>query len=670
MNSRVEEEAAERPQIVEVAPGGERMTAVLAMHRAEKRWLGFLPDAGFAERAAAGTLLLALLGGRPLAYVLYDLPGEWVKIVHLCVSPEGRGRGLARALVEELSARHRAREGLTLACRRSYPAAGLWPKLDFRPVAERVGRSHEGHRLTVWVRDHGNPNLLSLVEDERQLAAVDQNVFEDLVADGSHAEESRRLLDSWVEDLVELCVTDQVGVESNECEEEGLRDLLLAEAASWRNITRGRTIRPATLARVAELAPRAGTADHRHVAAAIAGGADHFLSRDGDLLSAAAAITAEFGMNVLRPEQLIDRLDRERRIGLYVPAALQGTAISDARLAAGDQERFAAALLNTGAGERLAGLRAMVRPALADPGGCEVRALSDEDGRILGGVIRRPLGPRLQVELLRVAGANAPARAVARQLAFAQREQAAHQGLAEVLVVDPHLPAALREALRAESFDPGAEGWSCRVEPGLISAAKLDPPPGDPLGAMAFERSRWPLKVTGSGLPTYVISIERPWAEALFESNLSAETFFPRSLGLGLSREHVYYRASRPSGIRAPARLFWYIKGGEAAHSVGHLRALSYLTEVVVGPPAQLHRRFAALGAWDLAQVRKVSGSSGQVMALRFCDTELLARPLHLDQVHALYGEEGERFQPPQSPLPVPEQVFGRLYRRSSAYAE
>jgi GNAT superfamily N-acetyltransferase len=658
------------PNILEVAPASGEMARVLDMHRVEKGWLGFLPDAGFADRAARGTLLIALFDGAPLAYVLYDLPGNWVKIVHLCVAPEAKGAGLARALVEELSLRHPACDGVTLSCRRSYPAATLWPRLGFRPVADRTGRSHNRDRLTIWVRDHGNPNLLSLVEDDRELAAVDQNVFEDLVADGSHGEESRRLFDDWVEELIELCVTDQVCIESNECEENELRAVLLAEANSWRNLSSGNQIDVAIQARVAELAPKAGVADHRHVAAAIAGGADYFISRDGDLLLGAEDIVRDLDIRVIRPEELIDHLDRRRRVGLYVPAALQGTEIQDSRLVAADQERYISALLGNPSGERASAFRSVVRSALADPSQCEVRVLSDAEG-ILGGAIRRPLDGVLQVDALRVAGGDATARALARQLAFGQREEAASRRLGEVIVTDSHLSVAVREALRAERFEPREEGgWSCRVEVGLVDADRLDLRPSDAVAAIAIERSRWPLKLARARITTYVISIERPWAEALFETNLAAETFFPRSLGLALSREHVYYRASRPTGIRAPARLLWYVKGGEPAHSIGHLRALSYLTDVVVGRPEQLHRRFSNLGAWDLDQVRGAAGGSGLVMALRFSDTEVLARPLHLDQVHAIYREAGARFQPPQSPMPVPEQVFDRLYRQSSAYGE
>jgi ribosomal protein S18 acetylase RimI-like enzyme len=659
----------EESSIFVVDRGGEDFASVLELHRSAKKWLGFMPDAGFADRAATGTLLAARHEGRVVGYVLYDLPGDWVKVVHLCVDPSARGSGLARTMIDELSARNPARMGIQLACRRSYPADSLWPRLGFRPVGDRTGRSHEGHRLTVWVLDHGNPNLFSLIEDEREVAAVDQNVFEDLVLDGAHGQESRHLFADWVEEMVDLCVTDQIHVESNECEDEALRDSLLAHANSWRNLSPGRPPSDAMVDRIAELAPLAGAADHRHVAAAIAGGASYFLSRDEDLLQGADPIRSEFAIAVLRPEELIDRLDRGRREGLYVPAALQGTAIEDSRLEAGEQSDFVSVLLDNGGGERAAELRRTLRLALADPSHNEVRVLHD-DGHLLGGCVRRRDGDRLEVSVLRVADSDALSRALARQIAFAQREWAAREHLAEVVVVDPHLRAPLREALRAEGFETVAAGWRCRVGRGIVAASDLDPIPDGPLAAFSLERSRWPLKVTGADVRTYVVSIRPHWAEQLFDQGLSAQTLFPRGLGLGLSREHVYYRPVRPAGIRAPARLLWYVTGNQPGHPVGHVRAISYLTDVVVGPPEQLHRRFAQLGAWSLGQVRDAAGPSGEAMALRFCDTEVLAHPVDLEQLRELHRRHGTNFQAPQSPMPVAEEVFVRLYERSSTYAK
>ncbi len=57
-------------------------------------------------------------------------------------------------------------------------------------------------------------------------------------------------------------------------------------------------------------------------------------------------------------------------------------------------------------------------------------------------------------------------------------------------------------------------------------------------------------------------------------------------------------------------------------------------------------------------------------MALRIVDTELLAKPLSLEDLRAAYREVGRDFHAPQAPITVDESIFSRLYTRSSRYAE
>lgn len=55
------------------------------MGKLNRRYLGFLPDAGFSDRGHKGTLLAAVAGEKTLGYVLYDLPADRVKVWGPCV---------------------------------------------------------------------------------------------------------------------------------------------------------------------------------------------------------------------------------------------------------------------------------------------------------------------------------------------------------------------------------------------------------------------------------------------------------------------------------------------------------------------------------------------------------------------------------------------------------
>lgn len=132
----------------------------------------------------------------------------------------------------------------------------------------------------------------------------------------------------------------------------------------------------------------------------------------------------------------------------------------------------------------------------------------------------------------------------------------------------------------------------------------------------------------------------------------------------------MYYRPPGNSkAIAGPARVLWYVKGGKPGHREGHIRAVSHLSEVVCDRPRTLHSRFARLGVWTQQQVEEAARSTGQAMALRLTDTELLDEPLPLSLLRKIYEAEGRVFHAPQAPIRVDEHMFCLLYRRSSRYA-
>lgn len=286
------------------------------------------------------------------------------------------------------------------------------------------------------------------------------------------------------------------------------------------------------------------------------------------------------------------------------------------------------------------------------------------------------MGDTLCVDLMRVAGADRTSYAVARQLAFLQRQEMANSRRSgEVVVRDPNLSAAVRDALEIEGYEHADGLWTSAIRRGLRTVADFEEASGIgdsglSLFAAAVERRLWPVKVTGAGLPTFVVPIRPAWAAQLFDSTLAARTLFGREAGLGLSREHVYYRKPRnANGIAAPTRILWYVSGRGHGQPEGSIRAVSQLAEVVVGRPLTIHERFSRLGVFDVDQVRGAADSSGRVMALRFTDTELLARPIMLSELRSIAQSEGASFVAPMSPRRIDEGLFERLYRQASAYA-
>ncbi len=230
---------------------------------------------------------------------------------------------------------------------------------------------------------------------------------------------------------------------------------------------------------VAELAPSADEADHRQVARAIAANARYFVTRDGELLKATQSVQERLGMLVTRPEDLIVHLDRLRYSGGYEPQALQATSISRIDIDRLEQSDLVAAFLHYGAGERASRLQELLRPALAAPRDHGFHVFRDADGRLLGVLILAAGREHLEVKLMRVSTGGKLAGAVARQLAFLPRREAAERRLGRVLVTDPAPPEAVSEPLRDEctraEYDAYFDGTADAVAIALTAVRRLPP---------------------------------------------------------------------------------------------------------------------------------------------------------------------------------------------------
>jgi ribosomal protein S18 acetylase RimI-like enzyme len=660
-------------EILEVEPTEELLRQVIDLGNGPaKQKLGFLPDQGFLDRARKGTLLAAKQSDRLSGYVLYDLPRRNITIRHLCVSPDARGQGIARRLTEAVAARHKDRQRIDLWCRDDYGLAGMWKALGFRPQGSRPGRSKEGHMLTAWVLDLEDPSYPTLFDDyqaERATAALDHNVFLDLhidVRERPQAEESRYLLEDWVAEQVELCLTDEIFHEIYNHPDAQERSLEQRWANQHRKISKQGDGWEALIAEIAELAPKAGAADHRHVARAAVAGADYFVSRDRDLLDAAEAIENAMSLAILPPAALIVRLDQARADDPYRPVALAGTGLKQLSPTADMHEEVLIAFLNNADGERRSELASRLRPILADRENFDIQVVKATDGRIIAGFARRIVGQRLEIPLMRVAP-QLGSTVVARQLLFAQRKEAADLRLEEARITDPNPSKGVQEVLKSEHFEGAPGNWTSHVKPGLVEFAQLNLQQPRPMTPAEYEDRYWPAKVIGAAVPTYLVPIKVVFAEPL---GLAEETLLPRQFDLGLFREHVYYRRiQNDRGISAGARIVWYVSGGTPAQPRGTIRAVSQVADVVVDRPRTLHARFERFGIYTLEQVLALAEGNGQVMALRFVNTEILECPLDLDELEGLWAGEGHRFLAPLSPTLISEHMFRLLYQRSSAYA-
>jgi GNAT superfamily N-acetyltransferase len=673
------------PQLALATAGDEAaVAAAIELGDRARATLGHMPFEGYRDAATSGTLLLAYMGEQIVGYALYGLSRGRVRLTHLCVDPAWRRRGVACQLVKWISHQHRDYPGILANCREDYPLGSMWIKLGFTQIGQHRGRSKAGHMLVSWWLDHGQPNLFTRDQtDVLVRAGVDLNVLRDLAdPNRNDAAEAQALIADQIVGRLELVRTAALDAEINQMGTT-LRGRCIACAQSLTSMRAeaGLAAQAETQLLAAAQSVDAGFPrndqdrfDLAHVTQAVAVGLNVFVTRD-ERLTRIFGPTAEqiYGLRILRPADVVVRIDELARAEAYRPAAMLGTNYRS-QLIGTSGESDLESLINHTAGERIQGLRKTVRDLVLQ--GLERSGVYDPSGQLVAATASTIGDGVLTVPLLRVA-ATGLADTIARQVLFQLRQQARDAGATVIRITDQYPSAPVRLAAFEEGyrqhdgqlyvFVVDTCSTSDQVDHhAAIAARRVGVPapaplrPGLPTVAAAeLERIWWPAKITDSNLPSYLIPIQQRFSTELLGAPAS---LLPRNDTLGLAREHVYYRSPAGPRPQAPSRVLWYISSrGPAVASPSGIIACSQLESIHVGTPEDLHSRFRHLGVWTEPQLRDVA-RDGQVQALRFTNTEVLQH-ITLRRLRTVAASIEQTFTAPQGPLRITPGLFAAIYQ-------
>lgn len=695
--------------IIVVDSTSPHLPAVKALWRANSDTLGFFPDGAFNEHAAKRHILVALAEGQCVGYLLYRVSRQALRgrisIVHLCVDQNRRGLGIAKTLVDTLHDQTPEYDGIGLSCRRDYAASRIWPQLGFTAIYERPGRGHGASELTYWWLSRNHPNLWTTTDadgpEARITAVIDANVFFDLRSqEGEKGEESKALLADWLRETVELCITSELRNEINRNPTQVQRSDLRYFADSFREVSSEKATEDAVAERLRKYFPtnlkQSDESDLRQVARTIAADVQFFITRDGPLLERSEDIYKEFQLRLMRPSDLIIRLDELRREAEYQPVSLAATSLN-VRLAGGDDPTILTAFQNPDLRERRDGFQSRLRRFLASPRRFSCRLTEGEDKQPLSLVVcDTQVDDELIIPMFRV-GRTKLAPTLARYHVRLYLLQCAAEGRLFIKIIDPFLASDVKAALREEGFATVDGEWIKVVLPLAEDAARLGSEidklaargdkealfcrgihtrlmePGataDHQTMAEVERLLWPAKVMDAALPSFIVPIQPQWAQDLFDTNLARQTLFGANQVLALSREAVYYRSAQPKILTAPSRVLWYVSQSSSYEGSKSLRACSQIVEVVIDKPKKLYRRFQRLGIYEWTHVYDLAKRDIEhdLMAIRFRNTELFPTPIPYRELTQLLREQGHPTQI-QSPHRIPSEVFAMLYKSATEKA-
>lgn len=598
-------------------------------------------------------------------------------IAHLCVTEAHRGTGVAKKLFAGIKAHAEERDlrGIGLHCRRDYPAYGMWPKLGFAAIASKPGRGADGTDLTFWWHDLHAEDLFTLFEDadNRLRVALDCNIFRDLHDTSEKRNQEAKFLPAdWLSGQIELCIVKELFNELDRLVLPLSREPLRRDAHRYRCLDHDEPRADVIYEELKEMfghsnPTRKQESDMRHVAMCAAAETEVFLTRDDEVISHAAEIGERYGLQVIRPVDLISRFNETEQAALYQPARFASTDIQKSRPRPEELDVLAEKLHAPSQRETRVQFVAKLRALLCDVQATVTAAVTD--GAPLFLVAHRQTSTRCEIAVLRCNRSALAATALRHALLHITADTAKLGGRL-IVIRDSLLSEEVQSILHELGFRIGADGWEKVTlrflgdAPSLATALKSISQPALPcdVSGTDIEAQYWPAKVLGTGVDTWAIPIRSTWATALFETSFADEQLFRPKRELILSRENVYYSAAIQSGMEGgTGRLLWYVSTKDR-HQAGAqtIRACSRLLEVRRGPAKALFNEFRRLGVFEWREILAIAGgdSAKEILVIRFADTELFEQPFPGEQAKDLGIRNNFT-----SPVKAPETAFAEIYR-------
>jgi GNAT superfamily N-acetyltransferase/predicted nucleic acid-binding protein len=688
--------------IFEVQPNSPEYNAVVVLADKYRSSLGFLPRGAYEEYAKRRTILAAQLSedSTIVGYLLYRETPRFsrISIAHFCVDEPYRGHGIARQLFEHLCNIVVGWTEITLLCRRDYELDKFWERLGFQYSGEKSGRGTKQAILSNY-RYPLQRDLFVIPRESALTGAgnrikvvIDSNVFYHLLeANGGHP-----LQADWLLEDVDLYVTPELNGEIYRSDNPKQRQQGLDFVRTFPVIASRRTdqayfdqLYQLLKDRLASqnLTPQ-DESDLRHLVYSVDGNADYFVTQDeGIRQKLGEDIQRHYGLTILRPEELIIRIDEYTNRTNYGTESLAGSSVRVRQIKSDEVDPMIRRFHRV-VGEKQSHFREKLSIFLNHPSKYQVMIIAAHEDQTWGVlIIDRSFPHRLDIPLFLLID---PARmaALASHLLTWLTEVAANEHRNFVCLQDVYTRIDV-DALTSAGYQRFGQSWCKVCAKSVFTTGELEAFLMDLKGRhseetvlldgildkltsannakdsyllLHVERLLWPLKISEVEAPCYIVPIRPHWAMDLFDTNLGKETLYGSDPSRVFRMDNVYYRSSAQKLPTAPSRILWYVSrdpyrqhGGLSA-----VRACAYVDEVQIGNPKVIFGRFRKLGVYSWVDlIRHTKGNLNEsLLAFQFSRTELLKRPVSLDSLKRIL----DRKSAPQAPFKISADQFLKIY--------
>lgn len=680
-----------------VNAGSTQLDKVIEIADSNSRTLGHFPRNCFDREASLGRVIAAeSLDGDVLGFALYRTTRTRAVVQMLCVDKPYQRRGIARKICDELKNRTSHLPGIVCHCAKEFDSLDAWGRLGFVPMGEKPGRGKTARPLMRLYYEHDHPHLFSeslhsLAEDTI-VAVVDANVVIDMQDQIQSDLEIAAIQSDWLQEEVSLWVTDETLLEVARNENMVERKRRMAFIRGQRSLPRDEGEESRIYNELAGMASapvrKQDCSDLRQLAQSIAGNADVFLTRDEALLRYRVPVLEHFGLEILRPIDLVVSLDKVARTNEYAPVRLHGTSLTLARPSQEELEAVIERFINHGKGEKKHHLADLVRQSMGDPDQYSVQVVRDQTtGPIALLVAYVGVGQIARISAFRVLRSK-QAETLTRHILQMSVRNFLNAGFKMVAIDDEFAVHPFESSALSNGFVRIGDGrWikfsvaGVQQRKGLaklvaaesgedaILTSQLCALVNDFASSLSSEysdaeaeRFMWPGMLAGSLLRTFVVPIKPRFAEHLFDPKLSEDSLFGGDPALLLNCENVYYRSCHIPVVTAPSRVLWYVSSDTT--KVRELRAYSPVLSVHIGPANELFRRFKHLGVYEWSDVLAIAGKepSDRVMAVHFGQTEVFPNAIPGAALRPMIARHRGSTEPPLSmPIEIPPSCFEEI---------
>lgn len=680
---------------IEVIKNNESLLAqVVELGTRNSKTLGHFPEGAYYEHAHRGFLICAHNEGHLLGYVLFSITQSknYIRIIQLCTSDDARKQGVAKELLDGLKSKFRnSFKGIALSCRSDYQAASaLWESYGFKAMDKVRSRSKKENYLFKWWFDFGNHDLFSLFQasSTKLKAVLDANIIIKLRNRSTNDKDGAYfLLEDWLVDVVDYYYAPEIFNEIKRDKDDNRAKQTRSFLTNFHEAKFDPDSRDKIYKQIDNLIPGSSIndlSDKRQLSECIASDIIYFITTDKKILDANTEINDLFGIEVLRPIDLILTIDENYNKSNYLSTRIAGVNYEQINLRPNEIDQLVDKILAKDQSEKKHELRSTFTSSAADIKNSRTKVIRDRENRILGVWICELKKDKLNIPVLRTTKSKL-SNTLFKQLVSETINFAIQSGKHLIIISDKYVDTTDQETLESMGFILQHHSWVKFAANKIIDSRKLFEIPmvntlidqKKVMGKLLhpnfnefrfkLERKLWPLKFIDIDIPTYIVPIKPYWASQLFDHYSANDSVFGAEASLVWNRENIYYRNIKPVSEKPNGRLLWYSSTSKdkAAIRTNAIVACSYLDEVHTGEAKELFGRFRHYGVYKWSNIIKLAKNDAhnRIKALKFSDTEVFKNTISFEQVNKVLIKYGRKKNTFTAPLEISNELFLEIYK-------